>query len=99
MLRGAALPPRAFMSERERQTRSAPSPTQTPACRGLALLDLPEARKRAAGWGRGGEGVSTRCVLIENLYCMGILLHAPSLSLQPQSDISDFGRLKVAELG
>jgi hypothetical protein len=30
---------------------------------------------------------------------MGILLHAPSLSLQPKSDISDFGRLKVAELG
>jgi hypothetical protein len=26
-------------------------------------------------------------------------LHAPSLALQPKSDLSDFGKLYVAELG
>jgi hypothetical protein len=33
------------------------------------------------------------------LHLPSILLHAPSLSLQPKSDISDFGRSRLAELG
>src|SRR5262249_11426600 len=41
--------------------------------------------------GGGGEGVSVRTRIFVQVGL--ILLHAPSLSLQPKSDISDFGRL------
>ena len=44
-----------------------------------------------------GEGVSVRTRIFTQVELT--LLHAPSLSLQPKSDISDFGRLRLAELG
>jgi hypothetical protein len=53
MMEGAMEP------RHEQQTRSAPSPNQTPASRGLVTsLELPEAGKPAAGLGEGWGGGS-----------------------------------------
>ena len=41
----------------KRQTRFAPLPKQTPACRGLVTSNLPEAGEPAAGWGGAGGGL------------------------------------------
>src|SRR5262245_47531073 len=40
------------------RTRSAPSPNQTPACRGLVTLRLAGSGQARSRLGRGGEGVS-----------------------------------------
>jgi hypothetical protein len=69
------------ISQRERQTRSAPSPaTGSPRC---------FASRGAPGGGGVGRGTIAR----------SIFLSAPSLSLHPKSDLSDFGQSISAELG
>jgi very-short-patch-repair endonuclease len=64
-----------------------------------------DARRDAYLTGRGfrvlrfnnHEVMSNRQGVLETI--AAAIEHAPSLSLQPKSDISDFGRLRVAELG
>jgi very-short-patch-repair endonuclease len=64
-----------------------------------------DARRDAYLIGRGlrvlrfnnHEVMSNRQGVLETI--AAAIEHAPSLSLQPKSDISDFGRLRVAELG
>ncbi len=85
-IRAASAKPNSCEMESAQAANSVYSlpPNQTPACRGLVTFEIAgsgQARSRLGeGWG-GGELAHTN------------VLHAPSLSLQPKSDLSDFGQL------